>query len=68
MDIEARKNRVKGLEAIKSKALDMATQGLDSLEVRDFVSNASKELAYRNPDEDSFKKAARASDIFKKSK
>ena len=54
MDIEARKDRVKGLEAIKSKALDMATQGVDSLEVRDFVSNASNELAYRNPDEDSF--------------
>ena len=68
MDIEARKNKVKGLEAIKSKALDMATQGADSLEVRDFVSEASKELAYRNPDEAAFKKAAKASKIFKKSK
>ena len=46
----------------------MATQGADSLEVRDFVSEASKELAYRNPDEDAFKKAAKASKIFKKSK
>jgi len=68
MDIEARKNKVKGLEAIKSKALDMATQGVDSLEVRDFVSEASKELAYRNPDEESFKRAAKASKIFKKRK
>ncbi len=61
MDIEARKNKVAGLEAIKNKALDMAQQGSDSLEVRDFVSKAKRELAFEVPDEEAFKKAAKAS-------
>ena len=43
MDVESRQNKVDGLEAIKNKALDMAAQGKDSLEVRDFVTNAKKE-------------------------
>ena len=68
MDIEARKNKVAGLEAIKNKALDMAQQGSDSLEVRDFVSKAKKELAFVVPDEEAFKKAAKARGKFKMSK
>ena len=54
MNIEDRKNKVAGLEAIKNKALEMAKDGKDSLEVRDFVTNAKKELAFEVPDEEAF--------------
>ena len=37
----------------------MAEEGRDSLEVRDFVTAAKKELAYELPDEDAFKKLPR---------
>ena len=40
MNIEDRKNKVAGLEAITNKALEMANDGKDSLEVRDFVTDA----------------------------
>ena len=68
MEVEDRKNKVAGLEAIKNKALDMAAQGFDSLEVRDFVTKAKKELAFDLPDEEAFRKAAKASGKFKLSK
>ena len=55
MDIEDRKNKVAGLEAIKDKALKMAKDGSDSLEVRDFVTRAKKELAFDLPDEEAFR-------------
>ena len=60
MDAGTRQKRVEGLEAIKNKALVMAREGRDSLEVRDFVTSAKKELAYELPDEDAFQKAAKA--------
>tara|TARA_R100001510_G_C7558420_1_gene139396 strand:- start:245 stop:457 length:213 start_codon:yes stop_codon:yes gene_type:complete len=60
MDAGTRQKRVEGLEAIKDKALSMAEEGVDSLEVRDFVTAAKKELAYELPDEDAFQKAAKA--------
>ena len=60
MDAGTRQKRVEGLEAIKDKAMSMAEEGRDSLEVRDFVTAAKKELAYELPDEDAFQKAARA--------
>ena len=68
MNIEARQNKVAGLEAIKDKALKMAKDGSDSLEVRDFVTRAKKELAFDLPDEEAFRKAAKASGKFKLSK
>ena len=68
MNIEDRKNKVAGLEAIKNKALEMAKDGSDSLEVRDFVTRAKKELAFDLPDEEAFRKAAKASGKFKESK
>ena len=68
MNIEDRKNKVAGLEAIKNKALEMAKDGSDSLEVRDFVTRAKKELAFDLPDEEAFRKAAKASGKFKLSK
>tara|TARA_B000000557_G_C20489330_1_gene323120 strand:+ start:242 stop:454 length:213 start_codon:yes stop_codon:yes gene_type:complete len=60
MDAGTRQKRIEGLEAIKSRALSMAAEGKDSLEVRDFVTSAKKELAYELPDEDAFQKAAKA--------
>ena len=60
MDAGTRQKRVEVLEAIKNKALSMAREGRDSLEVRDFVTSAKKELAYELPDEDAFQKAAKA--------
>ena len=68
MNIEDRQNKVAGLEAIKDKALKMAKDGSDSLEVRDFVTRAKKELAFDLPDEEAFRKAAKASGKFKLSK
>lgn len=60
--------RVEGLEAIKKKALEMATKGNDSLEVRDFVSEAKKALAYELPDEEAFRKAVNATRAYIKKK
>lgn len=68
MDAGKRQKRVEGLEAIKNKALELARKGLDSMEVRDFVSEAKKELAYELPDEEAFKKAMNATLAYKRQK
>jgi hypothetical protein len=46
MDAGVRQKRVEALEKIKDEALKRAKGGSDSLEVRDFVTEAKKELAY----------------------
>ena len=66
MDVGDRQKKVEGLEAIKGKALGMAKEGKDSLEVRDFVTNAKKELAYELPDEEAFQKAKAATLAYKR--
>ena len=66
MDVGDRQKKVEGLEAIKDKALGMAKEGKDSLEVRDFVTNAKKELAYELPDEEAFQKAKAATLAYKR--
>jgi len=66
MDAGTRQKRVEALEAIKNKALDMAKKGQDSLEVRDFVTSARKELAYELPNEEAFNKAVNATMAYKK--
>ena len=68
MDPEIRAQRIQGLEAIKDKALGMAQTGSDSLEVRDFIQSAKKELAYELPDEEAFLKATRATLAYKAKK
>lgn len=68
MDAGTRQKRVEGLEAIKSKALEMAKSGKDSLEVRNFVTEARKSLAYELPDEEAFQKAKQATLAYRKSK
>ena len=68
MDAGVRQKRVEALELIKNKALGMAKEGRDSLEVRDFVSNAKKELAYKLPDEEAFGKAVKATMAYRRKK
>lgn len=68
MDVDTREKRVQALKAIQNKAVEMAAKGKDSLEVRDFVTEAKKELAYELPDEDAFKKAMNATLAYKAQK
>lgn len=68
MDAGTRQKRVEALETIKNKALGLAREGRDSLEVRDFVTEAKKELAYELPDEEAFIKAKNATLAYKRSK
>ena len=68
MDAGTRQKRVEALEAIKNKAVDMAKEGRDSFEVRNFVTEAKKELAYELPDEEAFNKAMNATLAYKAKK
>lgn len=68
MDAGTRQKRVEALELIKNKAMDMASQGADSDQVREFITEAKTDLAYELPDEDAFRKAARATLAYKKKK
>ena len=66
MDPNIRAKRVQAMEAIKDKALEMSVAGDDDLVVKDFINSAKRELAFELPDEDSFKKAVKATLKFKK--
>ena len=68
MDAGTRQKRVEGLEAIKGKALNMAKEGKDDGEIRDFIDEGKKELAFNLPDEEAFRKAVGAAKRYKKSK
>ena len=68
MDAGVRQKRVEALEKIKKHALERAKGGADSFEVRDFVTEAKKELAYGLPDEEAFRKAVKATQAYKGSK
>jgi len=68
MDAGTRQKRVEALEAIKNKAMDMATKGADSLNVRNFVKDAKMNLAYELPDEEAFEKAKSITLAYKRSK
>ena len=52
MEAGIRQKRVEGLEAIKDKALVMAREGADDMEVRDFVTEGKKRLAFELPDQE----------------
>lgn len=67
MNVEDRVKKVEALEKIKERALNMADQGADALEVRNFVQEGAKELAFQLPDVQAFKKAAEAAKLFKTS-
>ena len=68
MEAADRERKIQGLENLKSRAMQMAEGGADSNEVRGFIDEGKKELAYEIPDEDAFKKAAKATLKYKKSK
>lgn len=68
MDPNDRMKRIEALEAIKNKALTMANKGADSLDVRNFVIDAKKELAYELPDQEAFEKAMNATLAYKAKK
>jgi hypothetical protein len=57
MNQEASLAKIKGLQNIRKKALNIASSGADAFEVRDFVTEAQKGLAYAIPEEDQFRKA-----------
>ena len=67
MDDTVRSNKIKGLEAIKAEAIRRAEKGEDAFQVRSFIDEAQKELAYENPDADAAKKALNATMAYKKS-
>jgi acyl carrier protein len=68
MNIEDKQKKIEGLEAIKDRALLMAREGADSLDVRDFITEAKTELAYELPDEEAFRKAVAATQRYQKNK
>ena len=68
MEAGTRQKRIEALETIKNKALEKAQRGDDSLEVRDFVTSAKKELAYELPDTEAFQKAMNATLAYKAKK
>lgn len=68
MNIEDKQKKIEGLEAIKDRALIMAREGVDSLGVRDFITEAKTELAYELPDEDAFRKAVTATQRYQRKK
>ena len=68
MDLEQRVNKVKGLEAVKEQAMKMADEGANALDVRHFVTEGAIRVAYENPDEEAFHKAARATLAYKQQK
>ena len=65
MDLQDKAKRVEALEAIKSRALKMASEGDDALDVRGFIQDAKQELAYELPDEEAFRKAVSATKKYK---
>ena len=67
MDAEQRRKKVEGLIAIRDKGVEMAKGGAPADEVRSFITEGKKELAFEVPDEDSFKKAVNATMKYKKS-
>jgi uncharacterized protein YpuA (DUF1002 family) len=68
MDAGTRQKRVEALEAIKMKAMEMATKGNDSLDVRSFVKDAKMNLAFELPDQEAFEKAKSATLAYKRSR
>ena len=60
MDDEQRLAKVEGLTNIRKEALRMAKEGADANQVRNYISEGKKTLAYEIPDEEAFKKAVGA--------
>jgi len=57
MDPAAREKRIQGLESIQKRALNLASEGLDAFQVRDFITESKKGLAYTFPEKEQYQKA-----------
>ena len=57
MDPAAREKRIQGLKSIQKRALNLASEGLDAFQVRDFITESKKGLAYTFPEEEQYQKA-----------
>jgi len=57
MDPAAREKRIQGLESIQKRALNLASEGLDAFQIRDFITESKKGLAYTFPEEEQYQKA-----------
>lgn len=68
MDPITREKKVEGLKSVRDEALKMTSEGSDALEVRNFIDQAAKKIAYQYPDEEAFHKAAVATMAYKKSR
>jgi len=68
MQGQDRVNKVMGLQAVKEQAHKMVEQGADALEVRNFIGEGAKKVAYMYPDEEAFHKAASATMKYKQQK
>lgn len=66
MDIKSREERIKGLQTIQKKALNIAASGADAFEVRDFVTEAKKGLAYTLPEEEQYGQAKKLAMEYKR--
>jgi len=66
MDDEMRMAKVEGLTNIRKEAIRMAKEGADADQVRNYISEGKKTLAYEIPDEDAFKKAVNATKKYRK--
>ena len=66
MDAQDRLNKIQGLQALHEQATKMAAGGANALEVRNFIGEGAKKIAYDYPDEEAFHKAARATLAYKR--
>ncbi len=58
MNDEDRVQKVQALAEVRNRAEDMASRGADAFEVRNFINEGTKKLAFMLPDEEAFRKAA----------
>jgi hypothetical protein len=60
MNPRERAEKIVALTAIKDKALNLAKEGADPVQVQTFVAGARKKLAEERPDPDTYRQAAGA--------
>ena len=68
MQDQDRLNKILGLQAVHEQATKMANEGADPLQIRNFIGEGAKKVAYTYPDEEAFHKAAKATLQYKKQK
>ena len=68
MDTNDRVKKVEALQGVKSAAFDLADRGANSTDIRNFISEQSKKIAYDYPDMEAFGAARGAAAAYKRSK